>query len=786
MDSAPPANADPREHPRFLPVLLALSAGSGCAALIYEVVWFQQLQLVIGSSALSLALLLGTFMGGLCLGNLALPRLVSAARHPLRVYALIELGLGLLAILLLFVLPALGRDFPGWLGAGPADGGWRAGLGAMCLLPPTMLMGATLPAIARWLGTTPRDLSQLGLVYAANTVGAVAGSLLAGFYLLRVYDTVVATLVAAALNAVIAAGALGLARGAKAGQAAAPGAPSAATLGAPAVLVTIALSGFCALGAEVVWTRLLSLLLGATVYAFSIILAAFLTGLSLGGVGGALMARRTTRPGFALGCCQLLQILAIGWASDMLARTLVFRPVDYAAEAAAGIRFWSELIRCGVAILPAACLWGASFPLALAAAGGTGRDPARVAGRIGAANTIGAVLGAAVASPWLLPLLGTARTEWLLIALSTLGAFLVLRPRRAADWIIFAGAAALGGLVGATTPGVPWQLVSYGAYATAGDQTARVLYLGEGATATVAVTQSAGGTKYFHVSGKTEASSHPRDMRMQRMLGDLPALVHPAPRSVLVVGCGAGVTAGSFVPHPSVTRLVICEIEPLIPRFVAPLFSEENHAVLTDPRVEIVHDDARHFLATTSEKFDVITSDPIHPWVKGAAVLYTAEYFALCRAHLRPGGVAAQWVPLYNSNRAAVQSELATFGTAFPAATVWGNEGEDGGGYDVVVLGTEAPPVLDDGALQRRLDRPDHAGVKASLAGVGLGSARALLGIYAGRLADLHAWLAGAEINRDRNLRLQYLAGAARNSREGRAAYAEMLALRHPPAAPAR
>ena len=315
---------------------------------------------------------------------------------------------------------------------------------------------------------------------------------------------------------------------------------------------------------------------------------------------------------------------------------------------------------------------------------------------------------------------------------------------------------------------------------------ARLETAGAVITATVAVTQSAGGTKYFHVSGKTEASSHPQDMRMQRMLGDLPALVHPAPRSVLVVGCGAGVTAGSFVPHPSVTRIVICEIEPLIPQFVAPLFRGENHAVLADPRVEVVHDDARHFLATTREKFDVITSDPIHPWVKGAAVLYTAEYFALCRARLNPGGVAAQWVPLYNSNRAAVQSELATFATAFPAATLWGNEDEDGGGYDVVVVGTATPPPLDGAALQRRLDRPDHAGVRASLAGVGLDSAQDLLGLYAGRLADLHDWLGAAEINRDRNLRLQYLAGEARNSREGRATYGEMLALRRPPAAPAR
>ena len=199
------------------------------------------------------------------------------------------------------------------------------------------------------------------------------------------------------------------------------------------------------------------------------------------------------------------------------------------------------------------------------------------------------------------------------------------------------------------------------------------LYVGEGMNSSIAVSDLASGIRHFHVSGKVEASTEPQDMRLQRMLGHIPALVHPSPRSVLVVGFGAGVTAGSFIPYPELQRIVICEIEPLIPEHVAPYFGEENYHVLHDPRVQVFYDDARHFVLTTPEKFDIITSDPIHPWVKGAATLYTKEYFELVKRHLNPGGVVTQWVPLYESNPDVVKSEIATFFDAFPHGTIWAN-----------------------------------------------------------------------------------------------------------------
>jgi spermidine synthase len=269
-------------------------------------------------------------------------------------------------------------------------------------------------------------------------------------------------------------------------------------------------------------------------------------------------------------------------------------------------------------------------------------------------------------------------------------------------------------------------------------------------------------------------------MRLQRMLGHIPALVHPRPRSVLVVGCGAGVTAGSFVVHPTVERIVICEIEPLIPKVVARYFSEENHDVVKDPRVEVVYDDARHYILTTHETFDVITSDPIHPWVKGSATLYTQEYFELVKRRLNPGGVVTQWVPLYESSEAVVKSEIATFIQVFPHATVWSNDIK-GEGYDTVLLGQATATTIDVDALQDRLDRPDHVSVVQSLNEVKFYSAVDLLSTYAGQGPDLGPWLKDAVLNRDRNLRLQYLAGMGLESTQSTRIFSDMKAYRRFP-----
>jgi spermidine synthase len=285
-----------------------------------------------------------------------------------------------------------------------------------------------------------------------------------------------------------------------------------------------------------------------------------------------------------------------------------------------------------------------------------------------------------------------------------------------------------------------------------------LLYLGEGMNASIAITELYK-TRMFHISGKVEASNEAQDMRVERMLGHLPALLHARARSALVVGCGAGITAGSLTIQPEMERVVICELEPLIPPAIARYFAKENHAVIHDAKTHVVFDDARHFVLTTRDKFDIITSDPIHPWVKGSATLYTTEYYEMCKRHLNPGGVIAQWVPLYESDTDTVRSQFATFFEVFPDGIVWSNDTAFEEGYDVVLFGQLGPTRIDVEEMQQHLDRPDYARVVESLREVGFRNAMGLLTTYAGQGRDLKGWLRTAQINRDRNLRLQFLAG---------------------------
>src|SRR5688572_5936593 len=328
-------DASPTEQ--WLPILLLLFVGSGCAALIYEIVWFQLLELFVGSSSVSIGVLLGTFMGGMCLGSFLLPRFISRNHHPLKVYALLEIAIGVIGLLLLLVLPLVGQVYTAWGGYGGSGYLLRGIVASICLLPPTLAMGATLPAVARWVQTTPTGVSWLGFFYAGNIAGAVMGTLLAGFYLLRVFDMSTATFVAAGIN--FAVGALGLLVASKtpasAGVADAYPNPQSLTTNPESksaagdrtlVYVAIALSGFCALAAQVIWTRILSLLFGASTYTFSLILAVFLIGLGIGSSLGSIIAKGVERPRVALGWCQMLNVGAMAWSAYMLMESLPYWP----------------------------------------------------------------------------------------------------------------------------------------------------------------------------------------------------------------------------------------------------------------------------------------------------------------------------------------------------------------------------------------------------------------------------------------------------------------------------
>jgi len=867
LSPAKPAQAlTPQSTGRFLPALAILFIGSGCAALIYEIVWLQLLQLHIGASSVSLGVLLGTFMGGMCLGSILLPKLVSKSRHPLRVYAALEAGIGIIGLLELVLVPAISDMYVHFAATGMTSIILRAIFAGVCLLPPTMLMGATLPAIARYVQTTREGVSWLGFFYAGNILGAVFGCLLAGFYLLPHFDMATASFVAAGINASVAVLGVLLSLPAKYAPDAAAG-PDL-TLPPPrldaTVLVVIGLSGLTGLGAEVVWTRMLSLLLGGSVYTFSNILAVFLGGLGIGSAIGAMMARSSPSPRVPLAVCQFLLALSIGWAAYTMTYSMPFWPVNLAMASNAWVTFQMDLARTAWVVLPGAVLWGASFPLALAAVASRGRDAGKLVGRVYAANTVGAIIGALVFSTLVIPNVGTQGAQRMLIGLCTLSAVIALAPlldipntarrvrlaggmgamvilalaagvtvsppnsmlvcygRRCATWVyrmypandltlneialltqanrenlrvtLVDGEPTLPAdapndaqdwvvqhhdeLASALRKGarmrLPGDEASSGGYGDRADMRLPpdryCAYVGEGINFSVAVDVDSAGYVYYHGAGKVQASTLPEDMRLQRTLGHIAALVHAKPEKVLVVACGAGVTAGSFVPYDSVKRIVICDIEHMVPDNVADrYFKKENYGVVHDPRTQVIIDDGRHFIKTTDEKFDVITSDPVDPWVKGCAALSTIEYYQMCNAHLKPGGVVALWIPLYEMNEDTAKSLIATFFKVFPkSGIIWGND-QNGAGYDVVLFGraNDEPSRINLDQVQAFIDANPR--VQASLQDVGYGkTAGEAVEICSTFAADHHLaahWLQDTDrlINTDANLRLQYVAGLSFN-----------------------
>jgi spermidine synthase len=788
---------------KYLPAILLLFFGSGCAALIYEIVWFQLLQLMIGSSSVSLGVLLGIYMGGMCLGSLAFPRIISARRNPLRAYAILELLIGMCGIGVLFAIPHIDKFYISHAQAGFMGVVMRGAVCAMCLLPPTFLMGATLPAIARWVESTPKGVSWLGVFYAGNIIGAVFGCLLTGFYLLRVHDIYIATYTALGFNLLVFIAGFILSGAAeyKIQNQAVENSVSLKTQGSGFVYLVIALSGFTALGAEVVWTRLLSLMLGATVYSFSIILAVFLVGLGIGSSVGALIAGSSRRPRVALGLCQLLLCAAVGWTAFMVTQSIPFWPIDPTLKSSVTnpwFTFQLDILRSLWAIFPSAFLWGASFPIAIAAVAGPGRDSGRVVGGVYAANTVGAILGSLAFAMFVVPEYGTQNAQRIIMIIASISSFIMLLPALSPFGTVngkpktafnqFFGTVslvvslAIVVLLIITVKVIPWGVIAYGRFtATMGDTLAPgivnindippagtdnrtyCVYAGEGKNVSIAVTRTPNGLQSFHGAGKVQASNDPLDMKLQRMLGHICALTNKDPNAVLVVACGAGVTAGSFVPHPEVKEITIVDIEPLVPEKVAPRFATENFDVVNSPKTTVVIDDGRHFIHTTKKKFDVITSDPIDPWVKGCASLNTVEYYQMCYDHLNEGGVMALWMPFYESSNDTVKSLITTFFKVFPDAIVWSND-DYGRGYDAVLFGQKGGTVINIDELKAKLSDEAHRPVRESMAFVGFNDVEDMLASYAGQASDMVEWSKDAEINWDKNLRLQYIAGMWLNS----------------------
>jgi spermidine synthase len=797
-------------------LFLVLYLLSGAASLIYEVVWLRLLTLSMGHTASAVGTVLAAFMGGLAAGAWIGGRVTSGidARRALRMYAGLEIAVAVCALLLPFALGAL-RPLLAFTYANGTDGlafdAMRVAVSILLIAIPTLAMGASYPIGIVAIEDPgagirdPEDLSQgAGALYAANTVGATLGAVLSGFVLLPSLGMSGTTLVAAALNAIAAAGAVALSSRTSAPSHPAPShlapshlapshlapshlAPSnVSPLAVPAL--ALALSGFAALVFEVTWTRILAMILGPTTYAFSAMLVAFIAGLAIGSTAAAALIahRRTSAPphlrtpapphlrtpapphprtnsyGAWLGVAMIVTA-----AAALLAASRVDRlPLMIAATAGKPDVNFSAMFALEVALtiamlLPMTIALGTTFPLALAMTSASAAEMPAAASVVYAMNTAGAIGGALIASFVLVPHLGLQMSiQTMSIIVIVGGAAVAWRsmPRGAAKGAL--SAAAVG--IAASAIVMPqWNhaRIANGAYRlapalAAGDvptalEAGRLEYYKEGAAGTVSVRQLLG-VRSLAIDGKVDASNR-GDMLTQKLLAHLPLLLHPNPRSVYIIGLGSGVTLGAALRHP-IDRAVVSEISPEVVS-ASDAFKTENHDALRDARTHLVIGDGRAHLLLSNDKYDVIISEPSNPWMAGVSTLFTEEFFRTARSHLAPGGILCQWAHTYNIADADLRSIIRTFLAAFPNGTAW-LVGES----DVLLIGSDSPlAALDDG-IEKAWQRP---GIAADLAEVQLREPFGAYTLYIGRGNELSRYAGGAVVQNDDRLALEFSAPRA-------------------------
>ena len=732
---------------------------SGAAALVYQVVWVRSLTLVFGGSHLAVTAVLSIFMAGLAIGSYVVGRRVDRVEKPLRLYGLLELGIAPSALLFAGLMKLYPQVY-GALAQGRDDQALylttiRILFSVIALIVPTMLMGGTLPVLSRFVSGQPENLRRhLSFLYAFNTLGAVLGALLAGFVFLRLYSVSTALYIAVATNIIIGLVALALQnkviRVTSEGSGVLAPAEESLDLVPPRwILWGIGLSGFCALGYEVLWTRILTVAVGASVYGFTIILVAFLTGIALGSEAYGVLVRafKTMIPGtrWVIAWFGMTQV-AIGLTA--LVVTVYLRDIPANAirlqsyflgtgSEAFRVRVWANFSLAFLYMVVPALFMGVAFPLAGEALARYRKGTGRAVGDVLAANTVGAVLGAACSGLLMIRFFGIERSLQLLTVMNIgLGLF-VLAGLRKERWLPGAAAALALVIIAvlAFNPEVArmWDQRYFAIFRSnqpeafsspekvlEAVENTDVLYYAEGAEAIVSVIRVKGGEQAFITNGRVEASSHLQAQQVQFTLGHLPMLLSRNPKDVLVVGMGSGMTAGATAVHPSVEEVTLVEIEPRV-RGVARTFEQYNHRVLDNPKVRVVLNDGRNFLMTTNRMFDVITADPIHPWFKGAGSLYASEYFELAAKHLRQGGVIAQWLPIYELTPLDLASVVKTFQRHFLHTMLWLTH------YDAVIVGSNGPFVIDEAELDKRIAEPAVAG---DLTKVSMGSANDLLSYF--------------------------------------------------------
>ena len=739
-------------------VVLAVCFLSGVSGLLYEVVWARMLHLLFGDTVLAVSTVLASFMAGLAMGSFWIGRYIDRRRRVLAVYAGLEAGIGLSALLFPVVLQALTPLYV-WLHQSLSSSFWLFSLVrfllAFCLLcVPTALMGATLPVLSRYLVQSSATLGgNVGALYAVNTGGAVLGCFMAGYVLIGSLGLSRTVWIGAALN-------FSLALVVWVGQRwiEAPGArevPSSSPRDkAPAValyddrtvrrvLWSFALAGCAALSYEVIWTRALTFFVGNSTYAFSAMLTTFLCGLAL---GSALVARISDRSANVLALLGALQV-GIGVYGILTIAILgrLFYGLDGWWEGFSNAYWGAPLgltfLKTFVVILPPTLCMGATFPLVSKIVAQGPDVVGRGVGSAYACNTLGAIAGAWVSGFVAIPLLGIHHSLALtaLLSLGTGGVLLASSSTsRRRQGVLYAGALSCFIAVMVTTPTFRFADI-------AGEPEKTVLHYDEDVAGVVKVATDIYDRKLLSINGWSVAGTGSPNPdvalvndypEIQKMLAHLPMLLHPAPRRVLVIGFGAGGTAWSLSRYAALRRLDIVEFVPGVIR-VARFFPEVNHDVLTDPRVRVIIDDGRNYLLVTPETYDVLSVDTLDPKHAGNGNLYTREFYELSRRVLKPGGVFVQWLPYHQVDNGSLKMIARTFQDVYPHATMWLNRFK---GY-TMLLGTLEPLQIDVARLDAHFRTP---AVQRDLAEVHVGTPWQFLESFAMRSDTVRRYAVGS------------------------------------------
>jgi spermidine synthase len=704
---------------------------SGATGLIYELLWVRVLYQSFGSTIQSVTTVVAAYMGGLGLGAWVFGRVADRSRYPAKLYGWLEIAIGVFGIISPLVLGLAHWIYIGTAGALALGGGasvaLRFGLAAFVLLIPTTLMGGTLPILTRALMGEDRGLLKpsLGRLYGLNTLGAMTGTALAGFFLTEFVGVRASLWGTALVNLAIGVAAIGLGRRQEpvimeAVSVDQP--PPSSTLLRNVALALLGLTAFASLLNEIAWTRVLVMIVGGSTYAFTLVLLVFLLGIGLGSV---IVARRSMPPADTAASAALAQgITGIGAAALFLFFGLlpsyiigVFQVPDMGAAA----RLLLMGVAVGAVVLIPAIGMGMSFPLLTDLVARDRRARGSDVGSAYALNTAGSILGAVLTGFILVVTLGTQLTLRVGLVINAVAALALagLAARGIAEAsaddkrlrvrILTAGILGMMALVAAiTAPGWSTRLIDLGPTIYARqhmDQAARRLFLEhrgarqlafrEGPNATVSVWEGETG-RSLRVNGKVDASDR-GDMDTQIMIGLAPVVANPRATSAFLIGQGIGVTTHVLASIPGMTRVKVVEIEPAVLEMDS-LFRAVNDSVLARPNVQAIVDDARSALQLDRTRYDVIVSEPSNPWVAGIATLYTPEFFRIAKSRLAEDGIFCQWIQLYQLPLPIVAGIVRSLREVFPHVNIW-----FGGTSDLVVLASSRPITYDRAWVGRLL-----------------------------------------------------------------------------------